>query len=181
MNPGEITPKRQWKRPTKIRLAPPLFLLLVLLSSGMAAATGDFTIPGPQARDACPVCGMLVARYPAWIATVQYTDGHTDHFDGAKDLFKYLFDLSRYAPGREAGEIVATGVTEYYGLTRIDARSAWYVIGSEVLGPMGHELVPLATAEDAREFKADHQGARILRFDAVSPELLRDLDAGRVR
>jgi copper chaperone NosL len=181
MTPADRTPERPGRKTTKARFAPPLFLLLAFLSSGMAVGTEDFAIPDPQARDACPVCGMLVARYPAWIATVQYADGDTDHFDGAKDLFKYLFDLPRYAPGREAGEVVAIGVTEYYGLTRIDARSAWYVVGSEVLGPMGHELVPLATAEDAREFKADHQGARILRFDAVSPELLRDLDAGRVR
>jgi copper chaperone NosL len=159
----------------------PVLLLLAFLFSGTGHGADDFAIPDPQARDACPVCGMLVARYPAWIATVQYADGHTDHFDGAKDLFKYLFDLSRYAPDREAGEMVAIGVTEYYGLTRIDAHSAWYVVGSEVLGPMGHELVPLATAEDAHEFKADHQGARILRFDEVSPELLSGLDAGRVR
>ena len=32
---------------------------------------------------------------------------------------------------------------EYYSLTRIDARAAWYVIGSGVVGPMGHELIPL--------------------------------------
>lgn len=164
----------------KRRIALPVFVLLAFLLSGTGHGADVFAIPDPQARDACPVCGMLVARYPAWIATVQYADGHTDHFDGAKDLFKYLFDLSRYAPGREAGEMASIGVTEYYGLTRIDAHSAWYVVGSEVLGPMGHELVPLATAEDADEFKADHQGTRILRFDAVSPELLRDLDAGRV-
>ncbi len=159
----------------------PVLLLLALVLAGNAHGGDSYEIADPRARDACPVCGMLVARYPAWIATVQYADGHADHFDGAKDLFKYLFDLSRYAPGREPGEMVAIGVTEYYGLTRIDAHSAWYVVGSAVLGPMGHELVPLATAEDADEFKADHQGARILRFDEVSRELLGDLDAGRLR
>jgi copper chaperone NosL len=46
---------------------------------------------------------------------------------------------------------------------------------------MGHELVPLATAEDAHGFMADHHGTRILRFDEVSRELLRDLDVGRLR
>ncbi|MFO8002717.1 nitrous oxide reductase accessory protein NosL [Thioalkalivibrio sp.] len=181
MTPRDCTPRAQERKATRTRFALTALLLLVSLGSGAATGTEDFALPDPQARDACPVCGMLVARYPAWIATVQYEDGHADHFDGAKDLFKYLFDLSRYAPGRELRDVVAMGVTEYYGLTRIDARSAWYVVGSEVLGPMGHELVPLATIEDAREFKADHQGTRMLRFDAISPELLRDLDAGRLR
>jgi len=156
----------------------PLLLLVALVLPG--TGSGGTPMPDPSARDTCPVCGMLVARYPAWIATVLYADGHADHFDGAKDLFKYLFDPARYASGRDSDEIAAIGVTEYYGMTRIDARSAWYVVGSDVLGPMGHELVPLASAEDAREFKADHQGTRILRFDEISPELLRDLDAGRI-
>lgn len=158
-------------------------LVLILLSpalSGPVAAAG-IDVPDPQLRDTCPVCGMLVARYPAWIATVLYDDGHADHFDGAKDLFKYLFDLPRYAPGRSAEAISAIGVTEYYGLTRIDAHHAWFVIGSDVLGPMGHELIPLETEADAVEFREDHQGTRILRFDEVTADLLQRLDAGEIR
>jgi len=156
-------------------------MLFLLLLTPVPGAAADVGVPDPQLRDTCPVCGMLVARYPAWIATVLHEDGHADHFDGAKDLFRYLFDLQRYAPGRSAGEITAIGVTEYYGLTRIDAHAAWYVIGSGVLGPMGHELVPLETRADAEEFMDDHQGSRILRFDDVTPELLERLDAGHVR
>jgi nitrous oxide reductase accessory protein NosL len=153
----------------------------LFLACAVLNAAEPLQIPGPGERDTCPVCGMFVARYPDWIATVVYEDGHAHHFDGAKDLFKYLLDLPRWARGHRAEDIAATGVTEYYGVTRIDARSAWYVIGSDTLGPMGHELVPLASEEDAQEFLKDHQGTRILRFGDVTAELLRDLDAGRVR
>ena len=52
--------------------------------------------------------------------------------------------------------MIAVGVTEYYGVTRIDARTAWYVIGSDMLGPMGHELVPLAIQAEAEGFLKDH-------------------------
>jgi nitrous oxide reductase accessory protein NosL len=121
---------------------------------------------------------MFVAKYPEWIATVGYRDGHAHHFDGAKDLFKYLLDLPRWAPGHRAEDIRAIGVTEYYGLTLIDARRAWFVIGSDVLGPMGHELIPLASEDDAQEFMADHAGRRILRFDEVNRPLLMKLDQG---
>jgi copper chaperone NosL len=122
---------------------------------------------------------MFVAKYPEWIATVLYRDGHAHHFDGAKDLFKYLLDLPRWAPGHRAQDIERVGVTEYYGLTLIDARQAWYVVGSDVLGPMGHELIPLGTREDAQEFLRDHKGRRILRFDEVDPNLLNGLDIGQ--
>jgi copper chaperone NosL len=53
------------------------------------------------------------------------------------------------------------------------------VIGSEVTGPMGHELIPLASRADAEEFLRDHQGRRILRFNEVGKEIPAKLDAGR--
>ena len=143
----------------------------------LAAETPKFPSPGP--KDTCPVCGMFVSLYPDWVATVLYQDGHVHHFDGAKDLFKYLLNLPKYAPGHSPDNIAAIGVTEYYGVTRIDARAAWYAIGSDTLGPMGHELVPLTTQAEAEEFLKDHQGKRILRFDDVTPALLEQLDRGK--
>jgi copper chaperone NosL len=152
-----------------------------LLGLALAGPAAALDLPSPGERDTCPVCGMFVARYPDWIATVLYRDGHAHHFDGAKDLYKYLLDMPRWAPGHRAEDIAAIGVTEYYGVTRIDAREAWYVIGSDTLGPMGHELVPLATQAEAEEFLKDHKGTRLLRHGDVTPKLLEDLDAGRVK
>ena len=156
----------------------PILALLLLFSLSLAAQAETLKVPNPGPRDTCPVCGMFVAKYPAWVATVLYQDGHAHHFDGAKDLFKYLFDLPRWAPGHRAEDMTAIAVTEYYGLSRIPAREAWYVIGSDAPGPMGHELVPLATEADAKEFLRDHAGKRILRFDDVTPELPAKLDNG---
>jgi len=157
------------------------FFLLVTLFLWQAPAllSAEVDCPPPGVHDTCPVCGMFVAKYPEWVATVLYQDGHAHHFDGAKDLFKYLLDLPRWAPGHRAENIERIGVTEYYELRRIDARQAWYVIGSDTLGPMGHELIPLESEGDAREFMQDHKGVRILRFDQVTEELLRKLDEGR--
>lgn len=158
--------------------------LRAMLLSGCAIGTGSawskaITLPKPGPRDTCPVCGMFVAPYPYWIATVVWRDGKAVHFDGAKDFFKYLFDLARYEPGRQRADIVSMGVTDYYSTERIEATGAWYVIGSDVLGPMGHELVPLDTEADAKEFVADHKGKRILRFADVGAALPSALDAGK--
>jgi len=140
-----------------------------------AAAAAPPAKPGP--RDTCPVCGMLVSKYPNWVAVVQWKDGHVHFFDGAKDMFKFLQDLSKYAPGHRPGDIEAILVTDFYNLRRVDARKALFVLGSDVLGPMGHELVPQADRLDAEEFLKDHKGKRIVDFGQVTPALIRQLDA----
>ncbi|WP_210200430.1 nitrous oxide reductase accessory protein NosL [Cohaesibacter celericrescens] len=139
-----------------------------------------FGTPMPHDRDSCPVCGMFPARYPDWIATVLYRDGHADHFDGAKDMFKYLLDMEKYASGRKQQDILRIGVTDYYATARIDARTALYVAGSDVLGPMGHDLIPHLDRFDADEFMKDHKGQRLLTFQEVTMELLLALDRGEI-
>ncbi|MDV7145215.1 nitrous oxide reductase accessory protein NosL [Tropicimonas sp. TH_r6] len=168
-------------RPNRRRLL--AYLPVAALFAGLGfrpvradAPTIDLPPPGP--RDVCPVCGMFVAQYPEWVATILWDDGEAVHFDGAKDFFKYLDNLTKYAPGRDVGQIAGMGVTEYYGLTLIDAQAAEYVIGSDVYGPMGHELVPLATALDATDFLKDHTGKARVTFAQVTREMLTDLDAG---
>jgi len=133
--------------------------------------------PGPKSL--CPVCGMLVSKYPNWVAAIAYEGGPVFYFDGAKDMFKFLHNPSRYkAPA--AGDLAKAllQVTDYYSLRPLDARTAWYVIGSKVLGPMGHELIPLASEAEARDFMKDHKGLRIVRFEEVSPKQVAELDKG---
>ena len=136
-------------------------------------------LPKPGAKDLCPVCGMLVAKYPNWIAVVTWKDGHTHFFDGAKDLFKFLHDLPKFAPGHRNEDIAAIHVTDFYNLERIDARKALFVIGSDVLGPMGHEFVALANKADADDFLKDHKGKKILAFDQVTGKLAAEIDTGK--
>ncbi len=149
---------------------------MILVMAAAAFSSEPEKAPMPGHNDKCPVCGMFVYRYPDFLASVTYADGHLVFFDGVKDMFKYLLNLSRYAPDRSREEIVFIRVTEYYDLKPIDARTAFYVIGSDVLGPMGRELIPLQTAEDARLFSDDHAGQRVLAFDAITPTVVRQLD-----
>lgn len=151
-----------------------LILLLLLPLAGIAAA-GNGKGPAPAATDKCPVCGMFVAKFPNWVAASRFRDGTTVFFDGPKDLFAHYFDCQRYTPGRKQADIVSLTVKEYYSLRPIDARSAVYVIGSNIYGPMGKELIPFATEQDAAAFMQDHQGKRLLRFREITPALIRSL------
>jgi copper chaperone NosL len=155
-------------------LVPLLFFVWAALA---AAQTLQPPKPGP--KDLCPVCGMLVSKYPNWVATIVYKDGHVHHFDGAKDMFKFWFEPAKYAAGHKREDMVALWVTDFYNLQRMDARKAFYVTGSDVLGPMGHEFVPLASKEDAADFLKDHKGKKILTFDQVTKDLPLKLDDGR--
>jgi nitrous oxide reductase accessory protein NosL len=132
--------------------------------------------PKPGPKNLCPVCGMLVSKYPNWVAVVTWKDGHINFFDGAKDMFKFLNDLPKFAPGHSKEDIAGIYVTDFYNLERIDARKAVFVVGSDVLGPMGYELVPLANKADAEDFLKDHKGKKMLAYDAISPELIKSLD-----
>ena len=154
-------------------------LWVLAFTSGANAQSALSGIPKPAAKDLCPVCGMIVSKYPNWVATVLYKDGHAHHFDGAKDMFKYLQDLPKYAPGHRREDIEAIVVTDFYNLGKVDARQAYFVIGSDILGPMGHELVPLANRMDAEEFLKDHKGKRALAFGQITSQLVDQVDNGR--
>lgn len=157
--------------------------LIAILAFAMFLAgsvrAGEIVVPPPKPDSVCPVCGMFVAKYPEWVATVVYKDGHAHFFDGAKDMFKYLANLGRYAPGHSAENIARIAVTDYYAVKTIEAKQAFYVIGSDVLGPMGHELVPHMTRKEAEDFIKDHKGKRIVTFDEVNADLIASLDRGR--
>ena len=151
-------------------------ILLVLAVLVLPAAGGYLPPLSPAPGDKCPVCGMFVAKYPDWTAQVRFKDEKTVFFDGAKDLFKYYFNMDSYQPGKSSADIGVVYVTVYYTLEPIAAVAALFVVGSDVYGPMGHELIAFSSTADAEEFMSDHHGRQILRFEAVTPELVRSLD-----
>lgn len=154
-------------------------ILLPFLLAAWVTLAASQSPPRPGPKDLCPVCGMLVSKYPNWVAIILYKDGHAHHFDGAKDMFKFWHDPAKYAAGHRRENMATIWVTDFYGLQRVDARKAFYVTGSDVLGPMGHEFVPLANRDDALEFLKDHKGRRILGFDDVVRGMPEQLDEGR--
>ena len=167
------------KGPTFVlpRLSFKLILTLTLALTLFSPARAEAPKPlKPSAKDKCPVCGMFVAKYPDWLAQVIFKDGSHAYFDGAKDMFKYLFNLKKYNPSKNRGDVQVLYVTDYYDLTPINGREAFYVIGSDIYGPMGRELIPFQKEADARGFMKDHKGKTLLKFKEVTPEIIKGLD-----
>jgi len=123
----------------------------------------------------CAVCGMFVAKYPNWITQLRDSAGKIQLFDGVKDLMAFYFDPASFgADGKLTVEEI--WVKDYYTLAWLDGRKAFYVVGSDVYGPMGRELMPFKDEAAAKEFKGDHKGTAILSFQDITPALIKTLD-----
>lgn len=148
-------------------------------AAARASADPQSPIPQPvkpKPDDKCPVCGMFVAKYPDFVSEIIFRDGSYAVFDGVKDMMRFYHDLGSAKPPRAPSDIAAIYVNDYYGLTFMDGRAAFYVTGSDVFGPMGREIIPLRTEAEAKTFAADHKGRAILRFAEITPSVLKDID-----
>ncbi len=165
--------------PAHIKYYPCSKLILTLtltLTLSFPAWAGERQPIKPSVRDKCPVCGMFVAKYPDFLAQVIFKDGSYAFFDGAKDMFKYVLNLKKYQPSKKPSDIESVNVTDYYNLTFVNGYEASYVIGSDVFGPMGRELIPFEKKADAEEFMKDHKGKSILKFKEITVEIMKGLD-----
>ena len=125
----------------------------------------------------CPVCGMFVAKYPKWAAEITYADGKKVYFDGVKDMMKFLFKSEILVTTIDTTQkITSIFVTDYYTTQKLEAKKVWYVVGSNVFGPMGHELIPFGDRDDAESFRKDHGGKMVVEFAQITPALIKGLD-----
>ena len=129
----------------------------------------------------CPVCGMFTYKYPRWAAQIFYENGSHKHhwsFDGVKDLMKFYFDSSKWGnyPIAKQENITKILVTDYYTQKAIDGTKAFYVIRSDIYGPMGHEFIPFELESDAKTFKKDHFGKSIIQFNDIIEDEVYNLD-----
>ena len=146
------------------------YFIMAGQSENLSDLKGQMEVPE---KVKCPVCGMFVAKYPKWAALIDVASKKY-YFDGVKDMMKfYIFDVD-FPYDRD--KILNIEVTDFYTLKTIDAKKAFYVIGSDVYGPMGNELIPFLSKEAAENFMTDHRGEKIILFDDITPKLVMGLD-----
>ena len=97
----------------------------------------------------CATCGMKIDPGSAWTAYLETNGGEM-----AFDTPRCALIAWRTDPGR----VRRARFRDYYSQEMRDADDLRFVYGSDVLSPMGPDLVPVATATAAR-FARDHNGA----------------------
>jgi copper chaperone NosL len=119
-------------------------------------------------KEKCPVCGMFTRPYPKWLSQIVFKDGTYAVFDGAKCMFKYYFNTRKYNKDQTREDIDRMFCTEYYTTRSVNAIEVYFILGSDVLGPMGHELVPVRGETEAKGFMKDHGGTGMLSFEEIT-------------
>jgi hypothetical protein len=105
----------------------------------------------------CATCGMKIDPASAWVSYVSIDDKEQP-FDTPSCAF---------AAWRKAGERSHQArFREYYSQEMKPAKELLFVKGSDVVGPMGPDLVPVSE-DTARRFARDHNGAPPQSAEAI--------------
>ena len=91
-------------------------------------------------------------------------------------MSNYYLDIKKYNRSESRAEVTAIHVKDYYSKASIDAQKAFFVIWSDIYGPMGHEPIPFEKEENAKRFLKEHKGRMILSFKDISPKVILSLD-----
>ncbi len=152
---------------------------LGLAGCGKSPETRPARTPEPiAAGDECHVCGMIIARFPGPKGEA-FVRGqkHALKFCSTRDLFTWLLQPETAAVVQEVyvHDMSAGTWAHPDDSAFIDARAAFYVVGSDAMGAMGPTLASFRTEEEAKAFIAKH-GGRIARYKDITLKLLSDLD-----
>lgn len=143
--------------------------LWLLAAHGPLFAAG---FPRPGKDDRCPVCGMFVYKYPKWAAGFVFQSGARFFHCCPKCLVHNLHNVPKYQPGETRDSIRQIWVTEYYTTKPTDARDVFFVVGTNLVGPMGLDLIPVRGKIAAETLKKDYQGEFVVTLDEVTVEML---------
>lgn len=117
-------------------------------------------------EERCAACGMKLREDSPWRSEVQLGSASARHFDTPRCALEFYLHHRSESP--------RVRVQEYYRRTFEDASELRFVVGSDVLGPMGPDLVPVAPTR-AEGFVREHGGARVVGLGDVTLDLLEHL------
>lgn len=158
-------------------------VLLLLLATLIAGCDDKRTATAPQPREITAdsigrYCGMALTEHggpksqifvagiadPMWFSSVRDAIAFTLLPEEPKDIAAiYVTDIGKV----KNWEQPEPG-------TWVDAKKAWFVIGSGRTGGMGGaELVPFGKEADANSFAA-REGGRVVRFDQIPRDYVLD-------
>lgn len=123
-----------------------------------------------SAADRCPVCGMYPAKRPKSAAGMVLGDGRCFYFCGNGCLLRTYHRPRQYLDV-DVEDIHRMVVKDYFTGAPLDARDAWWVAGSDVVGPMGPALVALNSEQAVSSFQARHGGKLVFRLNQMDETL----------
>ena len=117
------------------------------------------------AADRCPVCAMRPIKYPRFASAIQMKDGSAFYFCMLKAWLRP--DVFLNARPAALGTPVAQ---DYFSGQPADARTVFWIAGSDVIGPMGPALVPVGQSDHVEAFRRRHGSDRVFRLEELNFE-----------
>jgi copper chaperone NosL len=144
--------------------------LLLLAACGDAARTRGAGDPPDDA--VCALDGMSLTDYPGPKAQIVFNDGRTEYLCSLAELFEVL-------SGRDGQRGAGASFVQDMGQADwnrprghwIEARKAFYVLGSRAQGAMGPAIGAFSRREEAQAFAA-REGGRVLAYGAITSAML---------
>ena len=144
------------------------WLLAALAAITLTACSGNeeqtMAKPEPvhfESGDECHVCGMVISNFPGPKGeAITEKEQHVRKFCSTKDMFAWM--LQPENENRDHTLYVHNMAETHWDSPDdthlIDAREAFYVVGSNLNGAMGPTLASFANKTDATDFAAKHGG-----------------------
>jgi copper chaperone NosL len=148
-----------------------LVLAIVASAPLISVAAQTVDLPDGSKLDlstSCPVCNMKLEDSKVGVAAVVFKDGKVVGFDSAGDMFRYIRLPVKYSISTE--NIKNIFVTDYGTKKFMDAKQAFFVVGSEVQAGMGAEVMAFSKKEDAEKFNSEHKGKRVAAYAEVTAD-----------
>ena len=133
-----------------------------MLALGLTALTA-LASAGCKKEARCKNCGMKIDPSSPWRAELIAADGAVITFDTPRCA------LQSWRSGKTPAKSLR--VQDYYDRQARDGSELRFVIGGDVVGPMGPDLVPVDAARVSK-FIQDHGAERALRVDEVTSEII---------
>ena len=119
-------------------------VLLLTLSTATAAVAAE--------RQSCHLCGMYIDQYQHTAALLTDKDGKETATCGVADMIRFISDSGG------PGAFTSIKVVDWNTEQKIDADSATYVIGSDLVPDMIPNVIAFGSKEAAEQFIGEHGG-----------------------
>ena len=152
-----------------------LFMFSVIITLGACTDRPEETVvkAAPihfDTSDECHVCGMIITNFPGPKGQVMTEkDQSILKFCSTRDMFSWLLQPENISR-KHLAYVHNMAQTEWANpddTQLINAREAFYVIGSKRSGAMGPTLASFATASEAEAFAREH-GGNVLAFADIT-------------
>jgi len=158
-----------------------IWLLAVLAAFTLTACSGKeeqaTAKPDPvhfESGDECHVCGMVITNFPGPKGqAITEKDQHVRKFCSTRDMFSWMLqpenvnrDHMLYVHDMAQNDWQSPEDTDL-----IDARDAFFVVGSDRKGAMGPTLASFASEDAAHGFMMEH-GGEVLAYSEITLEHL---------